>query len=66
MPLNAGDPLFAEWSSGQTLAYAPGDTLPHIAWPFFMNEAAYYEKNIALVLGVQVTLPAIRTTVAIA
>lgn len=44
-PLNPGEPLFITFQ-GQTLCYQ-GDTM---VWPIFINEAAYYEKGIAMCL----------------
>ncbi len=61
--LEAGDPLFVEWDSLGVIPYTPTVSQPRVTWPFFINEAAYYEKGIALVLGERVELPAIRTTV---
>ncbi|MBE7386230.1 MAG: aspartoacylase [Leptolyngbya sp. SIO1E4] len=44
-PLFPGDPMFMTFE-GQTIPYA-GDTTVH---PIFINEAAYYEKGIAMCL----------------
>lgn len=42
-PLNPGEPLFLTFE-GQTLCYDGSATV----WPIFINEAAYYEKGIAM------------------
>ncbi len=44
-PLEAGDPLFLTFS-GETLVYQGRS----IVFPIFINEAAYYEKGIAMTL----------------
>ncbi len=44
-PLSQGDPMFLKFT-GETICYA-GDTT---VFPIFVNEAAYYEKGIAMVL----------------
>ncbi|KAI9132097.1 aspartoacylase [Acaryochloris sp. CCMEE 5410] len=44
-PLNPGDPIFLTFE-GQTLFYEGCSTV----WPIFINEAAYYEKDIAMCL----------------
>ena len=44
-PLEAGDPLFLTFS-GETIVYQG----PSIVFPIFINEAAYYEKGIAMTL----------------
>jgi succinylglutamate desuccinylase len=41
--LNPGDPLFLQFD-GQALLYTGNKT----TWPIFINEAAYYEKSIAM------------------
>ena len=43
-PLNCGDPMFLTFE-GETITYQ-GEAV----FPIFINEAAYYEKNIALIL----------------
>lgn len=43
--LKPGDPMFLTLD-GQTIAYAGKSTV----WPIFINEAAYYEKGIAMCL----------------
>ncbi|WP_309739560.1 aspartoacylase, partial [Chamaesiphon sp. OTE_20_metabat_361] len=42
-PLHPGDPLFVTFM-GETIPYAGTDTV----YPIFINEAAYYEKGIAM------------------
>ncbi|XP_016112570.1 N-acyl-aromatic-L-amino acid amidohydrolase (carboxylate-forming) A-like [Sinocyclocheilus grahami] len=49
--LKQGDPLFFKFS-GETVKYEEEETLH----PFFINEAAYYEKGIAFHLGKKLTL----------
>ncbi|WP_299488410.1 aspartoacylase [Acaryochloris sp. IP29b_bin.137] len=44
-PLDPGDPLFLTFQ-GQTIAYEGNSRV----WPIFINEAAYYEKGIAMCL----------------
>ena len=44
-PLQNGAPMFLEFT-GKTISYQ-GET---VVYPVFINEAAYYEKNIAIVL----------------
>ncbi len=44
-PLNPGDPMFLKFD-GQSIAYEGESTV----WPIFINEAAYYEKGIAMCL----------------
>ncbi|GAB4132019.1 MAG: aspartoacylase [Cyanobacteria bacterium J069] len=44
-PLHPGDPMFLSLT-GETIAYAGEDPV----FPVFINEAAYYEKDIAMVL----------------
>jgi succinylglutamate desuccinylase len=44
-PLNPGDPMFIDFS-GNVIAYAGKTTV----YPVFINEAAYYEKGIAMIL----------------
>lgn len=44
-PLNPGDPIFLTFDD-QTLVYEGRSTV----WPIFINEAAYYEKGIAMCL----------------
>ncbi|AFY31167.1 aspartoacylase [Calothrix sp. PCC 7507] len=46
--LNPGDPMFLTLD-GQTIAYESKSTV----WPIFINEAAYYEKGIAMCLTKQ-------------
>ncbi|XP_052401962.1 N-acyl-aromatic-L-amino acid amidohydrolase (carboxylate-forming) B [Carassius gibelio] len=55
--LKQGDPLFLSFS-GETVNYKEEETLH----PFFINEAAYYEKGIAFHLGKKIMLkiPAVR------
>ncbi|KAM7377350.1 hypothetical protein PAMA_013913 [Pampus argenteus] len=55
--LHPDDPLFQTFS-GETLRYKGTEPL----YPFFINECAYYEKNIALSLARKkfVTIPAIQ------
>ncbi|MEH2115438.1 aspartoacylase [Nostoc sp.] len=43
--LNPGDPIFINFN-GKTIAYEGTSTV----WPIFINEAAYYEKGIAMCL----------------
>lgn len=50
-PIIPGDPLFWSWS-GETIAYQGSEA----AYPVFINEAAYYEKNLAMVLTQQKTV----------
>jgi succinylglutamate desuccinylase len=47
-PLHPGDPMFLTWT-GETLAYTGESTV----FPVFINEAAYYEKGIAMILTQQ-------------
>ena len=49
-PITSGDPLFCSWS-GEMIPYQGAD----VAYPVFINEAAYYEKNLAMVLTTQKT-----------
>ncbi|XP_059410690.1 N-acyl-aromatic-L-amino acid amidohydrolase (carboxylate-forming) B-like [Carassius carassius] len=49
--LKQGDPLFLSFS-GETVNYKEEETLH----PFFINEAAYYEKGIAFHLGKKIML----------
>lgn len=44
-PINPGDPLFLTFA-GESIFYAGASTV----FPIFINEAAYYEKHIAMVL----------------
>ncbi len=44
-PLHPGDPMFLEFS-GQAIFYSGNSTI----YPVFINEAAYYEKGIAMCL----------------
>ena len=44
-PIEAGDPLFLTFS-GETIVYEGRS----IVFPIFINEAAYYEKGIAMTL----------------
>jgi succinylglutamate desuccinylase len=44
-PLSAGEPMFLSWR-GKTIFYQD----ERVVYPIFINEAAYYEKNIAMVL----------------
>jgi aspartoacylase len=44
-PLHPGDPLFLTLE-GETIPYSGNSTV----WPIFINEAAYYEKGIAMCL----------------
>ncbi|XP_043092074.1 N-acyl-aromatic-L-amino acid amidohydrolase (carboxylate-forming) B [Puntigrus tetrazona] len=55
--LKQGDPLFLSFS-GETLSYEEEETLH----PFFINEAAYYEKGIAFHLGrkMMLTIPTVQ------
>jgi len=55
-PLHPGDPMFLTFE-GKTIAYEG----PSVVYPVFINEAAYYEKGIAMCLTVrqEVMLPAI-------
>lgn len=59
--LHPGEPLFQTFS-GETLSYRGEKPL----YPFFINECAYYEKNIALSLARRrtVVLPPIRVQTA--
>lgn len=50
-PLNPGDPMFLGLS-GQTIIYEGTSTV----YPIFINEAAYYEKGIALTLTQKQTI----------
>jgi succinylglutamate desuccinylase len=50
-PLEPGDPMFLTWA-GETICYS-GDA---IVYPIFINEAAYYEKGIAMTLTKPVDL----------
>lgn len=43
--LKKGDPLFVTFQ-GETIFYEDEETV----WPVFINEAAYYEKGIAMCL----------------
>jgi succinylglutamate desuccinylase len=52
-PLNPGDPMFIDFE-GKVTVYK-GDT---IGYPVFINEAAYYEKGIAMILTQQCQIPA--------
>jgi succinylglutamate desuccinylase len=45
-PLHPGDPMFLNLMTGEAILYE-GD---RVVYPIFINEAAYYEKNIAMVL----------------
>jgi succinylglutamate desuccinylase len=47
-PLSPGQPLFLSWT-GETITYE-GD---RVVYPVFINEAAYYEKQIAVTLTEQ-------------
>jgi aspartoacylase len=47
-PLNPGDPMFLTLD-GETIPYQGESTV----WPIFINEAAYYEKGMALSLATQ-------------
>uniref|UniRef100_A0A671KPN8 N-acyl-aromatic-L-amino acid amidohydrolase n=1 Tax=Sinocyclocheilus anshuiensis TaxID=1608454 RepID=A0A671KPN8_9TELE len=55
--LKRGDPLFLSFS-GETVNYKEEETLH----PFFINEAAYYEKGIAFHLGkkMMLTIPTVQ------
>ena len=59
--ISAGDPLFLKLD-GSTLQFEPaeyGITAEQEAaglYPFFVNEAAYYEKSIAMVLAARDTV----------
>jgi succinylglutamate desuccinylase len=44
-PLHPGDPVFLNLMTGESILYQ-GD---RVVYPIFINEAAYYEKNIAMV-----------------
>jgi len=44
-PLHPGDPMFLTFT-GETIIYRGEDTV----FPMFINEAAYYEKGIAMTL----------------
>ena len=44
-PLNPGNPMFLTFD-GKSIAYEGESTV----WPIFINEAAYYEKGIAMCL----------------
>jgi succinylglutamate desuccinylase len=44
-PLHPGDPMFLNLMTGEAILYE-GD---RVVYPIFINEAAYYEKNIAMV-----------------
>jgi succinylglutamate desuccinylase len=50
-PMNTGDPLFYDLQ-GQTIAYEGSQTV----YPVFINEAAYYEKGIAMVITEKQTI----------
>ena len=50
-PLNSGDPIFLGLD-GQTIVYEGTSTV----YPIFINEAAYYEKGIALTLTQKQTI----------
>ena len=50
-PLNSGDPMFLGLD-GQTIVYQGTSTV----YPIFINEAAYYEKGIALTLTQKQTI----------
>ncbi|ROJ42274.1 N-acyl-aromatic-L-amino acid amidohydrolase (carboxylate-forming) B [Anabarilius grahami] len=56
--LHPGDPMFLSFS-GETLRYKGKEAL----YPFFINEAAYYEKGVALSLARKrrVEIPSIRS-----
>lgn len=51
-PLNPGDPMFLTFED-QTLVYQGCSTV----WPIFINEAAYYEKGIAMCLTQKQDIP---------
>lgn len=44
-PLHPGEPIFLDFA-GESILYQ-GET---VVYPVFINEAAYYEKNIAMIL----------------
>ncbi|MBW4618231.1 MAG: aspartoacylase [Cyanosarcina radialis HA8281-LM2] len=50
-PLNPGDPMFLTFD-GEAIAYEGKSTV----YPIFINEAAYYEKGIAMCLTERVTV----------
>jgi aspartoacylase len=50
-PLNPGDPMFLTFD-GEAIAYEGKSTV----YPIFINEAAYYEKGIAMYLTERVTV----------
>ncbi|MCU0567842.1 MAG: aspartoacylase [Oculatellaceae cyanobacterium Prado106] len=50
-PLNPGDPMFLTFE-GDAIAYSGS----HTVYPIFINEAAYYEKGVALCLTERVTM----------
>jgi aspartoacylase len=55
-PLHQGDPLFALFN-GDTLFYDKATTV----YPTFINEAAYYDNNLAMSLCEKVTIGPIET-----
>jgi succinylglutamate desuccinylase len=44
-PLHPGDPMFLDLMTGKSILY----NADRVVYPIFINEAAYYEKNIAMV-----------------
>jgi succinylglutamate desuccinylase len=44
-PLHPGDPMFLNLMTGESILYQDD----RVVYPIFINEAAYYEKNIAMV-----------------
>jgi succinylglutamate desuccinylase len=50
-PMHKGDPMFLDFT-GETIVYQ-GET---VTYPVFINEAAYYEKQIAMVLTEKQTI----------
>ncbi len=50
-PMHKGDPMFLTFN-GETIPY----TEEALVFPIFVNEAAYYEKNTAMVLTTQKTI----------
>lgn len=59
-PLHPGDPMFMTFA-GETIPYQGAE----IVFPIFINEAAYYEKGIAMSLTQkqQILIPSIETTI---
>lgn len=53
--ISPGDPLFLKFTGEEVLFTDPilSDGLGHVFYPFFVNEAAYYEKKIAMILGIK-------------